>query len=69
MKPFILLAAAFTLSAGLASAQSLADNPPKTTIICPGRRGPERAGQLPDPGEPPGRAGRISACAPARPSA
>ncbi len=35
MKPSILLAAAaFSLSAGLACAQSLADNPPKTTIIC-----------------------------------
>ncbi|WP_372784217.1 hypothetical protein [Phenylobacterium sp.] len=35
MKSFIFLAAAaFSLSAGLASAQSLADNPPKTTIIC-----------------------------------
>jgi hypothetical protein len=30
----LLVAAAFSLSAGLACAQSLADNPPKTTIIC-----------------------------------
>jgi hypothetical protein len=35
MKSSILVAAAaFSLSAGLACAQSLADNPPKTTIIC-----------------------------------
>jgi hypothetical protein len=35
MKSSILLAAAaFSLSAGFACAQSLADNPPKTTIIC-----------------------------------
>src|SRR3954451_19130425 len=35
MKPSILLtAAAFCLSAGVAAAQSLADNPPKSTIIC-----------------------------------
>jgi len=35
MKPSILLAAAaLSLSAGFACAQSLADNPPKTTIIC-----------------------------------
>jgi hypothetical protein len=34
MKSSMLLAAAFSLSAGFACAQSLADNPPKSTIIC-----------------------------------
>ena len=35
MKPSILvLAGALSLAAGVACAQSLADNPPKTTIIC-----------------------------------
>src|SRR5258706_6907348 len=34
MRPWILLSAAICLVAGAATAQSLADNPPKTTIVC-----------------------------------
>jgi hypothetical protein len=34
MRASILLAATLSLAAGAAAAQSLADNPPKATIIC-----------------------------------
>jgi hypothetical protein len=34
MRPWILLGAVLSLAAGAANAQSLADNPPKTTTVC-----------------------------------